>query len=252
MQKILFVFFIICFSFSSGARENKGPVFENEDLEHQDEDLLRKVKNLKIRTLSDLAQLSDFEDVAILQRRFMPKTGRLSVSALSTFILSSAFFLNPGAEGHLTYHFLEKHSMELSGYYVGVFDRGVTDDLSKMGITVTEEFSLATVFVGLTYKWMPSYGKISLYNRRILSFDTFFNIGGGMSGIARGSGKAPMVWEPTTVIGIGQVFAITRDLGLRWDLRWHLTVQTRKNFSTLDNILFSIGLSYYYPSAGAR
>ena len=226
--------------------------FTEEDVESLDAHFLKKLKTLKAKKLSDLVHLSPFSDVAVIQRRFMPKTGRVSASLLSSFTLSSEFFLNPGLEGHLSYHFLEKHGVELSGYYVLTFNRGVTTDLAKIGANVSELLPIARTFIGVTYKWMPVYGKIAFYNNRILAFDTFFNLGGGMSGVKRR--KSPQViWEPAFIAGIGQVFAITRDLGLRWDLRWHMTIETQGiGVSVLNDILFSIGLSYYYPSAGLR
>ena len=250
MIKRLLCIFFICVPILVGAQEEELN-FKNEDVESPDADFLKKVKILKAKKLSDLVHLSPFSDVAVIQRRFMPKTGRVAASLSSTFTLSSEFFLNPGIEGHLTYHFLEKHAVELSGYYVFTVNRGVTDDLARIGANVSELLPIARGFAGLTYKWMPVYGKIAFYNRQILAFDTFFNLGGGMSAV-KGK-RSPVVWEPAVTAGVGQVFAITRDLGLRWDLRWHMTIQTQGiGVSVLNDILFSIGLSYYYPSAGLR
>ncbi len=251
IKKILYVLFMVCVPFLSFAQEEDEHDFQEEDMESPDERFLKRVKSLKARRLSDLVYLSPFSDVAVIQRRFMPKTGRVSGTISSAFILSSEYFLNPGVEGHLTYHFLEKHGIELSGYYVLTFNRGVTNDLAKIDADVSEQLPIANSFFGLTYKWMPVYGKIAFYNRNILAFDTFFNLGVGMSGIKRKKKIAKVVWEPTVIAGIGQTFAITRDLGLRWDLRWHLTVETQ-NITFLNNTLFSIGFSYYYPSAGLR
>ena len=250
IKNLLFVFFI---SVSIFAEAQEGDLdLKGGDVESTDAAFLEKVKTLKAKKLSDLVHLSPFSDVAVIQRRFMPKTGRVAASLSSTFTLSSEFFLNPGMEAHLTYHFLEKHAVELSSYYVFTTNRGVTNDLAKIGANVSELLPIANGFVGLTYKWMPVYGKIAFYNRQILAFDTFFNFGGGMSAVKRR--RAPIVWEPAVTAGIGQVFAITRDLGLRWDLRWHMTIETQSisGVALLNDILFSIGLSYYYPSAGLR
>ena len=255
MLKKRYTFWVgLCFAlivgFAPFAEAEEGP--DRERMESPDEDFLRKVKTLKAKKLSDLVHLSPFSDVAVIQRRFMPKTDRVSASLLSTFTLSSEFFLNPGVAGNLSYHFLEKHGVELSGYYVLTFDRGVTVDLAKIGADVSEEFPIARGFVGLNYIWVPVYGKIALYNKRILAFDTFFNLGAGMSGVKR-KGSSQVIWEPAFVLGMGQIFAITRDVGLRWDLRWHSTWETQSlAMSFLNDILFSVGLSYYYPSAGSR
>ena len=252
--KLFIVFFAAYFSFFTVAKEQGRLGLEEEDIETSNEDFLRKVKKLKPKKFSDLVHLSPFSDVAVIQRRFMPKTGRVSIAALSTFVLSSEYFLHPGIEGHLTYHFLEKHGIELSGYYVFTISREVTNELEDIGVRVKELKIFIKSFVGLTYKWMPVYGKIAFYNNQVLSFDTFFNLGGGMSTIS--GGKVPQItWEPTVVAGIGQVFAITRDLGLRWDLRVHMTIpvitKTSSNAPVFEG-LFSIGLNYYYPSAGLR
>ena len=253
-KTIFYLLVMLCFTYAFPV-EAKEPYLQGEDIESPDEDFLQKVKKLKAKKLTDLVYLSPFSDISVIQRRFMPKTGRVSATMSSVFSLSSEFFLHTGAEGHLTYHFLEKHAIELSGYYVFSFERGVTSDLvNELGVNVSELKPIVNSFLGLTYKWMPVYGKITFSNKRILAFDTFFNLSLGMSGVnkkAKSGATAPMLWGPTALVGIGQVFAITRDLGLRWDLRYHLTYELQEQ-SLLKGFLLSIGLSYYYPSAGSR
>ena len=237
--------------FSAPAAENS---YDGRDMEAQDQSFIEKVKKMKAKSLSDLVHLSPFSDVVVLQRRFMPKTGRMSLSSSASFILSSEFFLNPGMEFHWAYHFLEKHGLEASGYYVLSFSRAVTGDFKTIELKADEVNPIANAFAGLTYKWMPVYGKITFYNRQILSFDTFVNIGGGVSALSVKNSNKKTVWEPTFAMGIGQVFAITRDVGLRWDLRWHLTFRLTSDpvSGLLNDFPLSIGLIYFYPSAGVR
>ena len=124
----------------------------------------------------------------------------------------------------------------------------------QIKLSADEVNPITNGFIGLTYKWMPVYGKITYYNKQILSFDTFLNLGGGMSTLSVKNSNGKIVWEPTLVAGIGQVFAITRDLGFRWDLRWHFTFRLTGDpvSDFLTDFPFSIGLTYYYPSAGVR
>ncbi|MDE0518820.1 MAG: outer membrane beta-barrel domain-containing protein [Oligoflexia bacterium] len=250
-KKILLVFFFIGLSFLADAQDGEDLNLLGEDVESPEETFVKKVKKLKARKLSDLVQLSRFSDIAVIQRRFMPKTGRVSASLFSAFNMTSEFFLHTGLGGHLNYNFLEKHGVELSSYYLWTFKRRVTVDLAALSANVEESVPIHQSFFGLVYKWMPWYGKMAFYDKSILAFDTFFSLGGGMSGIIRGK-NGKIIWEPTAVVGLGQVFAITRDLGLRWDLRYKITIESQQNFNVLNNFLFSIGLSYYYPSAGLR
>ncbi len=246
---LFFSLFVILPLFSVAQKDGMEEKFE--DMESQDEELNQKLKNFQPKRVSDLAQLSLFSDIAVIQRRFMPKTGRISASLAGTSVLSSEYFLNTGLEIHFSYHFLEKHGLEFSSYYVFPYNRGVSNDLRTISANVSETVPIAQGFVGLAYKWMPIYGKIALYNRDILSFDTFFNLGGGASGLSLKSKKG-FTWEPAVITGIGQVFALTRNFGFRWDLRWHLTIQVQSQMNLLSDFLFSAGFSYYYPSAGTR
>ena len=238
------------YSLFLGARE----LSPDADVEFSERAFIKKIKKLDAKSLSDLVHLAPFSDVVVIQRRFMPKTGRMSLSSSASFILSSEFFLNPGLEAHLSYHFLEKHGVELSGYYVLSFRRAVTSHFQAIELRADEVNPITNGFVGLTYKWMPVYGKITYYNKQILSFDTFLSLGGGMSTLSVRNSEGKIVWEPTLVAGIGQVFAITRDLGFRWDLRYHFTFRLTGDpvSGFLTDFPFSIGLTYYYPSAGVR
>ena len=250
MKKILIILLFVFFGCSFYARA----IDPDADVEPAEQEFIKKVKKLDAKSLSDLVHLAPFSDVVVIQRRFMPKTGRLSFSASTSFILSSEFFLNPGMEAHIAYHFLEKHGVELNSYYAFSIRRAVTSYFQNIEFRADEVNPITNGFVGMTYKWMPVYGKITYYDRQILSFDTFLNIGGGMSTLSVKNSNRQTVWEPTLVAGIGQVFAITRDLGMRWDFRWHFTFRLTNSPPSgfLNDFPFSIGLTYYYPSAGSR
>lgn len=253
-MKKLFTFFCLFSSVFYAYPLLAAGLLSGADVEFREEKFIKKVKKLKAKSLSDLVHLAPFSDVVVIQRRFMPKTGRLSLSSSASFVLSSEFFFNPGLEAHLAYHFLEKHGIEVTTYYAFSFRRAVTKFFQAVEIKANEINPITNGFVGITYKWMPVYGKISYYDRKILSFDTFLSFGGGMSTLSVRNSHNQIVWEPTMVAGIGQVFAINRDLGFRWDLRWHFTYRLTKDpvSSFLTDFPVSIGLIYYYPSAGSR
>ena len=245
-KKIIFLFFIVHFSCWVFGQEEVDLL--EEDVESVDGYHVEQLKRKDIKSVKDLVHLIPFSDVSVIQRRFMPKTGRLSLSSSAVFILSSEFFLRPGVEAHLAYHLLEKHSLELNAYYTFSNTRRVVNDLESLGINVKWDHavSIPGAFFGLSYKWMPIYGKTAFFNKKVLSFDTFFSFGGGLSWMTNA------VWEPTALIGIGQVFAITRDFGLRWDLRLHIPVETKSDYRIRLHGIFTLGLIYYYPSVRAQ
>lgn len=236
----------ICFSFGAFAQEEGVDLLE-EDVESVEGYHIEQLQKTEIKSITDLVHLIPFSDVSVIQRRFMPKTGRISISSSAVFILSSEFFLNPGLEAHLSYHILEKHSLELSAYYTFATARKVTTDLESLGVSVGlgTTVSIPTGFVGLSYKWMPVYGKTAFFNKKVLSFDTFFSVGGGLSLMTN-------LWEPTILFGVGQVFAITRDFGLRWDVRLHLPIETKNNYQIQSHGILTLGFIYYYPSVEAK
>lgn len=255
-MKCIFIIWFVTgswFFFAAAAEEEKLDPDQVEIMEN--EDFLEKVKELRPEKFTDLAVLSPFSDVSVIQRRFMPKTHRFSTSLASSFVLSSEYFLHSGVEGCLAFHFLEKHGVELSGSYVFDFERHVVKDLKLVDVNVSNDVYRLKKFAGFSYKWMPVYGKMALFNDKILSFDTFFSIGGGMSHVTKGSkskGTSLIVWEPTVMTGVGQVFAFNRDFGFRWDLKGHFTIKTKDKYSFSNHFLLSLGLIQYFPSAGLR
>ena len=247
-KKIIFLFFYF-FSLQVFAQEDVDLL--EEDVESVEGEHIERLQRKSIKNITDLVYLTPFSDISVIQRRFMPKTGRLSISTSAVFILSSEFFLNTGLEMHLSYHFLEKHSMELLAYYTIGYKRQAFQDLKNIGVDVKlgANVSVPEVFAGITYKWMPIYGKIAFFNRKILAFDTFFSFGAGLSRMLS------RVWEPTGLLGVGQVFAVTRDFGLRWDLRLHIPVETKHPsypYHWSVHSVFTLGFIYYYPSMRSR
>ena len=201
-------------------------------------------------SISDLGRLSEFSDVAVIQRRFLPRTGRLEAFAGPTFSLNDAFFSNMGLSARLAYYFRERFGVELSGHYLTTAERSVTKDLRDRSVTTT---SLVTPksYLGVDFKWTPIYGKMTWMNRKITPFDLYFSIGGGSTGTNQGESA------PTLHIGTGQVFALSKAMALRWDFSWNMfslkSSLSSDSESTLYNHLFLMfGASFFFPEASYR
>ena len=205
-----------------------------------------------VQNLSDLARLQAFEDIAVIQKRFLPKTERFEISALGFTNVNNPFFNNLGGGLKLSYHFTEKWSLGVLGNWFGVSNRQVTDDLVKNAGVKTASLVTPKSFMGGAVTWSPIYGKISLLNRSIVPFDLNFSLGGGVTETEVKSG------EPTIHLATSQNFAISQSWSFRWDIMWNFyqAEATDKNGNSTklaqNDLFIGLGVSLFIPEATYR
>lgn len=204
-------------------------------------------------TLSELANLAPFEDVAVIQRKFLPRTKRFEFTGSGMTSVNNPFFNNLGLAIRGAYHITENHGLEAQYMLFSNTRRGVTDALRDKRLVQTENLVTAKSYMGLAYKYVPVYGKITFLNHIIVPFDLYFTLGGGMSQTQKQS-------EPTLHFGSGQSFAISKKVAFRWDIVWNFysaTVDavrpktgTTKSFH--NDLFLSAGMSFFIPEATYR
>ncbi len=203
-------------------------------------------------TLSELANLAPFSDVAVIQRRFLPRTGRFELSASGMTSINNPFFNNLGLNFRGAYYFREKHGVELQYTILSSNRSAAATNLEDQREVRTTNLVTAKSYMGAAYKWVPLFGKITFLNKHIVPFDLSFTAGGGLSKTGKKS-------EPTMHLGTGQTFAMTKSLALRWDLVWNFYQATADSatgtgeISTNHNDLFlAFGASFFFPEATYR
>lgn len=209
-----------------------------------------KQGEVQMKDVSDLTSLSEFKDIAVIQKRFLPKTGRFEGFGGVNGILNDKFFVSFGLSGRLAYFFNERWAVEGLGMIFATGEKSVTQDLRKRGI-VTTNFVSPVSYYGVDVKWTPIYGKMSFVNQKITPFDLYFSAGGGMTNTNQGGS------EPTIHIGTGQIFAITKSAAIRWDFSWNFYsassgVAGAKQNSTYNNLFITVGASFFFPEATYR
>jgi outer membrane beta-barrel protein len=216
------------------------------------EEAEKKAPLPEAKTITDLNQLQPFSDIAVIERKFLPKTKRFELSLIGITGLNNPFFNNFGGTAKGVYYFTEKYGLELIGTGLAIMSRQVTDDLAnKNNIHTSNEVTPRTFFGG-GLKWNPIYGKVSLLNKSIVPFDLSFSIAGGMTQTDQHRS------EPTLHIGTSQVFAIKKSFGVRWDLDWNFydanaIDQNGNPTKVFHNDLFlGIGVAFYFPEASYR
>lgn len=210
-----------------------------------------KAGDVEMKGVSDLTSLSEFKDIAVIQKRFLPKTGRFEGFAGLNGVLNDKFFVTFGAGARLAYYFNERWAIEGLGMAFSTGEKSVTKDLKERRGVATTNFVSPTSFYGLDVKWTPVYGKMSFANRKITPFDLYFSAGLGMTNTNQGGA------EPTVHIGTGQIFAITKSAAFRWDFSWNFYnassgVQGAKQNSSYNNLFITVGASFFFPEATYR
>lgn len=203
-----------------------------------------------IKGVSDLSSLSEFKDIAVIQKRFLPKTQRFEGFGGLNGILNDKFFTSVGLSGRLGYHFTERLGIELLVMVWATGERDVTTSLKNSGV-ITTNFVSPQNYYGADIRWTPVYGKMSFLNNKITTFDLYFSAGAGITNTNQGGS------EPTIHLGTGQVFAITKSAAFRWDFSWNFYnaksgVAGAQQNSLYNNLFLTLGASFFFPEATYR
>lgn len=222
----------------------KSQVKKNQDLDFKT-DLKGSGKGL---SFSGLTNLAPFGDVTVLQRKFMPKTGRMQAHAALTVGTNDPFFTNVGPSGRFAYFFTEQLGVELNSFIFSSSQRDATKDLAKNNGVTTASLVTPKSFLGVDLVWVPIYGKMTLDNQRIVPFDLYFALGPGSTGTTNGQSAS------TVHLGTGQIFAVSKSFAYRWDFSWNFysAKGIDSNVQSFNNLFLSVGASMFFPEAKYR
>lgn len=280
MKHIIFVI-LLCFSANVFAQDSGDSIDDIEGLfkEDADEEIRKdsreanrrakkpKKKEKDPEDIEDLKKLETFDDIAVIQKRYLPKTKRFEFYIAGGTNLNDAFFVGNGLSARLGYNFSEKWGIEGIYSFIQNDNRDVTNELLEQGVTTKGAVS-TDGYYGIDIKWTPIYGKYSYFNEKIIPFDLYFSLGFGMTDpkIAQSStGDINNVESPYTIkFGTGQIFAITKWMAFRWDMSLHM-IQAKTTSRDRDtnaflgesdklhsNLFLNVGLSFFFPEAKYR
>lgn len=227
-----------------------------------------KAPEVKVNKLENLNQLKTFEDVAVIQKRYLPKSQRWEGNFNAGANINDSFFSAYGLGGGLTYNFNEKWSVEAILKWYSVSNSKASNQLLERGV-VTNGMVATEMFYGVDLRWTPIYGKFSYFDKKIVPFDHYFSIGIGQTQLKAGSStsnttiRVESLDDPMTLrLSTGEVFALTKWMAFRWDVSWHFMQpevrttnqlgQTSVTDDLQNNLFLSFGLSFFFPEAKYR
>jgi len=204
----------------------------------------------QIESISDLGKLAAFKDIAVIQRKFLPRTQRFDLSGSFIINTNNQFFNNIGLGIKLGYSFNEKYGIEGVYNFLTSSPRPVTKGLEERQID-TESFVEPEGYMGLNFKWTPVYGKIAWFEKKIIPFELYFTPGFGMTQTARGSS------DSTFSLGFGQLFAMSKSTAIRWDFNWNfyqseVRINSVPQTQNQNDLLLMVGYSFLFPEAKYR
>lgn len=212
-----------------------------------------KVETVQVESVTDLAKLAPFSEISILQRRFLPKTGRFQLFGGLNYLANDPWYWGLGLTAKAGYSFTEAWAIEFNYSGFNNSEKQAIKDLRNNHAVTTDSIVTTKTYMGGDVVWSPIYGKLSLDNKRIVPFDMYFAAGGGMSGLSNNTNAS------TLHLGLGQIFALSKSRGFRWDLSWSRFTATTTDSTTgavsnntFDNLFLTMGMSFFFPEANYR
>ncbi|KYG63477.1 outer membrane beta-barrel domain-containing protein [Bdellovibrio bacteriovorus] len=202
-------------------------------------------------TLSDfsgLGSLSPFQEVSVIQKRFLPKTGRFQLFGGLTTVTNDPFFLTFGGVAKASYFLNESWGVELNYFGLTSSDRTSTEELRDIQGVSTENLVYPKSYFGVDVMYIPIYGKMTWFNEKIVPFDLYISAGYGTTNTQAGENAG------TIHLATGQIFALSKAYAIRWDFSWNFFNATGIDGSTnsFNNLFLTVGVSWFFPEASYR
>ncbi|MEK6554099.1 MAG: outer membrane beta-barrel domain-containing protein, partial [Bdellovibrionota bacterium] len=176
------------------------------------------------------------------------------ISGAGAINTNNAYFNNIGVAARLAFFFQEKIGIEGTYLFIDSSERPITKGLKDNQRISTASLVEPEAYYGVALKWAPLYGKMAWLGEKIVPFDLYLTPGFGVTKTALGKSHT------TFSIGGGQLFALTKSSGLRWDLNWNFyqaeTIPTTASSSTSksnhSDLVLTVGYSFFFPEATYR
>lgn len=235
-----------------------------------------KIKKIEVKSLSDLQRLNPAESISVLQKRYLPKTFRFEFNLSSLATINHTFFHLGGVSSRIGFFIREDHGFGVEGMALlsPIFKAVTNEMIGAPNFILPYNVVLPQFYGGAYYKWTPVFGKFALLNRRIIYFDTYMTLGGGVNKLLDGVQEIrnqiakkglklsnegvglslPKPYFPALSFGFGQMFSITQDWAFNWELKliYNFVQYNNDQVYTPTDINLSLGMNYYFPGASYR
>jgi outer membrane beta-barrel protein len=223
--------------------------------------------------------VEDVETVYAIQAKTRLHGGTFEISPLFLRTANNRFISQTGGMLAVLYHIRESIAIELNasvfgasdgdnGFIIGGIETGAANELRERENLTPEAVKLMTqTWAALAnVQWTPVSAKFSLHDINLGTFELFFSVGAGVTGLqyrqSRTSDFAelPNPWAVAATFGGGLRFYFTDWLGLRIEVRDYvqpLSLRSdlvsdrgveQSSFEVRNTLLAQVGLSFVIPT----
>lgn len=203
------------------------------------------------RTMTDfsgLGKLAPFGEISVIQKRFLPKTGRFELFGGGTILTNNPFFNTMGGIVKAGYFLNESWGIEFNYFSLNTSERTTTEELRDIQGVSTENLVYPKSFLGADIIFVPIYGKMAWFNEKIIPFDLYFSLGYGTTNTQAGENAG------TIHLATGQIFALSKSIAFRWDFSWNFfnAKGIDGTANSFNNLFLTVGMSWFFPEASYR
>jgi len=181
------------------------------------------------------------ERIPSVTRRVFAKAGRLELTPVLGLTLNDPFYTGMMMGARADFHVAEWLFIEANGNFFAAAKSDVpVDGGSALDVT----YDRPAYTGGLSLGFAPLYGKLSVMAERVLHFDAFVTVGGGVVGL-KDAGSAVAV-----TASVGQHYFLNEWFGVRWEFgdQMYRAARATGLSKEMQHLLsFSLGAAFYVP-----
>ncbi len=184
--------------------------------------------------------------IKAVPKKRMLKRGRLELVPYAGASLNDAYYQHLSAGASLIYYLHDAFGLGVSADFMYLHARTHNLDVVRQTFTsVPAVFELPRLLTHIDAYWVPIYGKVSLFDSKIIHFDLYTTFG---LGLAFAGDRHP----PAANVGVGQRFVLGDWLALHFEVRDHLFIDTQEvdqipRSDIQSYVMFTAGLSLFVP-----
>lgn len=219
-------------------------------------DVVTNQDRREFKKVSELELLSTFKNIAVISKKFSPRTRRAELSVQGVFFGNNNYAHSLGLSGHIGWYFTEKIGMEFSAFYLGKVNRPIANSLRE--INIVPSVLIPKIFYGAYFKWSFLYGKMSYFKKDILYFDMPLKFGFGLTNAAEEALDTSLNSIRQTDIngintfsfGVSPTWALNKNFSVRVEALANYYKDI--GFRGPESLLISAGLSWFFPEVSYR